>query len=131
MFIDASAILAILLNEPEADEFFLKLKNAQRPLTSPLARFESALGLARAKQKAVAEASEKITALLIQSQAQTIPITEEVGAIAIIAHQQFGKGQHKARLNMGDCFAYACAKFHSVPLLCKGNDFILTDIKIA
>jgi len=51
--------------------------------------------------------------------------------LALQAFSRFGKGRHPARLNMGDCFAYACAKFHGVPLLFKGDDFALTDIDAA
>lgn len=50
---------------------------------------------------------------------------------AIDAHQRFGKGRHVARLNMGDCFAYACAKLHADLILFKGEDFIHTDLKDA
>jgi ribonuclease VapC len=51
--------------------------------------------------------------------------------MALWAHLQFGKGRHPARLNMGDCFAYACAKVHGAPLLYNGGDFALTDIEAA
>jgi len=51
---------------------------------------------------------------------------------ALEAFARFGKGQgHRAGLNMGDCFSYACAKMRNVPLLCKGNDFIHTDLSLA
>ena len=131
MFVDASAIVAILLNEPEAEELLMKLRSAQSPETSALAKFESALALARAKQRDATAALQVIDALLFQSKAKTVDLTEEIGRMAIEAHGQFGKGRHKAKLNMGDCFAYACAKLHNVPILCKGNDFKLTDIIVA
>ncbi|HEX2891440.1 type II toxin-antitoxin system VapC family toxin, partial [Vineibacter terrae] len=64
--------------------------------------------------------------------ARTISITPEIGMAAIAAHARYGKGRgHKAQLNLGDCFAYACAKHLRMPLLCVGNDFIHTDIKVA
>ena len=49
--------------------------------------------------------------------------------LALEAHARFGRGRHPARLNMGDCFAYACARSRGVPLLYKGEDFALTDIE--
>ena len=62
----------------------------------------------------------------------SVAIEERFAAAALTAHERFSKGRgHRAQLNMGDCFAYACAKLLKVPLLCKGNDFRHTDIKIA
>ena len=61
----------------------------------------------------------------------TMAIDVELGQAAIDAFERFGKGRHPAALNLGDCFAYACAQRLSVPLLCKGNDFPLTDAIIA
>lgn len=54
----------------------------------------------------------------------------EIGRAAIEALSRYGKGRHKADLNMGDCFAHACARLEDVPLLFKGNNFIHTDIEI-
>ncbi len=60
-----------------------------------------------------------------------IAIGPDEMARALDAFNRFGKGRHPAQLNMGDCFAYACAKTHGVPLLFKGDDFSQTDIAIA
>jgi ribonuclease VapC len=62
------------------------------------------------------------------ARAEIIPITEEIGRGAISAFERFGRGRHPARLNMGDCFAYACARALDVPLLFKGDGFSQTDI---
>ena len=60
-----------------------------------------------------------------------MPFTVEQARIARVAYQQFGRGSgHPARLNMGDCFAYALARDLGEPLLFKGGDFALTDIEI-
>jgi ribonuclease VapC len=60
------------------------------------------------------------------------PVTSEQAQAARLAHLRYGKGTgHGAALNYGDCFAYALAKAMDAPLLCKGNDFPLTDIGIA
>lgn len=53
-----------------------------------------------------------------------VAIDEEIGQLAIDAFARFGKGRHRAALNMGDCFSYACAKFTGAKLLCMGDDFI-------
>jgi ribonuclease VapC len=60
-----------------------------------------------------------------------VSMPADIGDAAIDAFQRFGKGRHPAALNMGDCFAYACAKRLGVPLLYKGDDFSLTDIHSA
>jgi ribonuclease VapC len=64
-------------------------------------------------------------------QATTIGIDDEIGREALRASRLYGKGRHRAALNFGDCFSYACAKILNVPLLCKGNDFPQTDIGLA
>jgi len=60
-----------------------------------------------------------------------VPIAEAETAVALAAHGRYGKGRHPARLNLGDCFAYACAQVHGVPLLYVGDDFPQTDIRSA
>ena len=60
-----------------------------------------------------------------------MPITVEIGRNALSAFERYGRGRHPAALNMGDCFAYACARQLDIPLLFKGDDFPLTDITIA
>ena len=60
-----------------------------------------------------------------------MPIDAACGQAAVAAFDRFGKGRHAAALNLGDCFAYACAHLHQVALLCKGEDFPQTDIMIA
>jgi ribonuclease VapC len=58
----------------------------------------------------------------------TVPIGSAETAEAVIAHRRYGKGHHPARLNMGDCFAYACARTNNARLLYKGDDFSHTDL---
>ena len=62
---------------------------------------------------------------------ECVSIDAKIGSVALDAFARYGKDRHRAALNMGDCFSYACAKVHRVPLLCKGGDFKLTDIKLA
>jgi ribonuclease VapC len=65
----------------------------------------------------------------LHANVETVPITREIGDLALQAFEKYGKGRgHKAQLNMGDCFAYACAKSLGVPLLYKGDDFAKTDL---
>ena len=78
----------------------------------------------------ISAAEAAVNQYLARADAQMIPITAEIGREAIRAFERFSRGRHPARLNMGDCFAYACARALGVPLLYKGDDFALTDIAV-
>lgn len=132
MFLDASAVVAVLAGEPDFEIYVEKLEAAVTKLISPLAKYEAVLAIARlCRPPSLEAASSSLDRFLALYDVRIIDITAEVGNEAVGAFAQFGKGRHEARLNMGDCFAYACAKLHGVPLLCKGNDFHLTGIEIA
>jgi ribonuclease VapC len=131
MFVDASAVVAILTYEPEKGLLSAKLESSERVLTSPMAIYEAVMGVARKVNCGFQEARRSVSAFLREAEAETIVVDEAIGHAAIDAFERFGRGRHRAGLNMGDCFAYACAKAHRVPLLCKGDDFIHTDIRIA
>jgi ribonuclease VapC len=131
MFIDASAMIAILASEPERDLLQDKVDQEPDLLTSPLAIYESMLGLARLSGDDFTAAEYLIQSFIADMPVKIVAIDGAVGALAIQAFKTFGKGRHKAKLNMGDCFSYACAKIHRVPLLFKGDDFIHTDIRLA
>jgi ribonuclease VapC len=138
MFIDASAIISILVGEADAGVLFQRLASAStRAHVSPLAIFEAANGLARAKSKKntkptpelLEKAEAAVAAFARGLGAREIPVTPEIGKIALEASRRFGKSVgHEADLNFGDCFAYACAKASGIPLLFKGNDFSKTDL---
>ncbi|MGE5268224.1 MAG: type II toxin-antitoxin system VapC family toxin [Thiohalocapsa sp.] len=128
MFVDASALVAILAAEDDADSLSARLINAEKLITSPMAIYEAAVGLARARQSSIVDAFEAVSKLLANGDAEIVPITAEIGRAAITALERYGRGRHAAQRNMGDCFAYACAKTLGVPLLYKGDDFTLTDI---
>jgi ribonuclease VapC len=128
MFVDASALLAILLDEEDATRFADAIASAERRLTSPLAIFETVAGLMRELSipLSVAEASVRS---VVAMDFTVVPLTDEIGRVALDAFDRYGKGRgHPAQLNMGDCFAYACARVEAVPLLFKGDDFGRTDI---
>lgn len=131
MFIDASAIVAILAREPDADEIALKFKGKHRVMTSPLSAYEATLAIACLLNIEVQEAHSVVDVFLAHYGIRVASIDDNIGKAAVIAFDRFGKGRHEAKLNMGDCFSYAFARLHQVPLLCKGSDFILTDITVA
>jgi ribonuclease VapC len=128
MFLDASAAIAVLAAEEDQSVIADKLSRAEKVLFSALSYYETCVGLARARGIDPAHAEHNVGALLKILDAQCVHLDQRIGMAAVAAHVRFGKGRHKASLNMGDCFAYACAKAHKVPLLCKGDDFIHTDI---
>ena len=131
MFVDASALVAILAGEPDAMSLADKVRDASSPITSAVAVFETVLAVARIGNGDVGAARRDVDDFLRRAGVVVIDIGHSEMARALDAFDRFGKGRHPARLNMGDCFTYACAKTHGVPLLFKGDDFGQTDIAIA
>jgi ribonuclease VapC len=129
MFVDASAIIAILTREPEADALAEVLESARSAITSPIAIFEAALGICRKRHASVEEAEADVREFLGVAAICAVSITEREAETALTAFSRYGKGRgHPAQLNLGDCFAYAVAKNHRTALLFKGDDFSKTDI---
>tara|TARA_B000000460_G_C21218229_1_gene265287 strand:+ start:84 stop:509 length:426 start_codon:yes stop_codon:yes gene_type:complete len=140
MFLDASALVAVLLREPDATALLKAMEAARGKLRiSPVVRMEAVLALARARIEArgkgpataadYADATGLVDQLLEALEAQDMPITSEIGKGAITALAIYGKQVgHPAQLNMGDALSYACAKAEAVPLLYKGRDFSETDL---
>lgn len=128
MFVDASALCAILLSEPEADAFKLKLVDAQRCGVSGIVVWETVQALITQKRLTASEARQEVDDYLLTVRAMHVNIGTAEQDAALNAAERFGKGRHPARLNMGDCFAYGCAKANGLPLLFKGDDFSQTDI---
>ena len=131
MFVDASALCALLFEEPEQDEFSLKITTMSQVWTSPVAVWETVRALVREKTADVSAAHDAVQRLLDAGQIRITPIGSNEQRLAIAAFDRFGKGRHPAALNMGDCFAYACARSLGVALLYKGDDFSRTDIERA
>jgi ribonuclease VapC len=131
MFIDASAIIAMLADEAQGDSFADALAKVDIRLTSAVAVWEAVAGLVKTYTLSVPEARAKVYELVATAKIRIVPIAEVELGIALEAYAQFGKGRHPARLNMGDCFAYACARSHDTSLLFKGDDFDKTDIQSA
>lgn len=131
MFVDASAWTAMILNEPEAEDFEARLLTSGFVLTSALSNWETVRAIMKVTRQDQARVEAIVAGYQFGAGARVIPIGEAEQRIALDAHARFGKGVHPARLNMGDCFSYACAKVHGAPLLYKGEDFALTDIEAA
>lgn len=124
--LDSSAIVAILLSEPDKKQLHTLWAVAERSVVAAPTVLECFLVLSYDKTKSAA-----LSELIERMGAEIIPFDEHLLAAAMQAHQKYGKGRHKAKLNLGDCMSYALAKFHGIPLLCKGEDFRHTDVTIA
>ena len=131
MFVDTSAIIAIIADEPDRLSLSARLAQATQVFVSPVVVYESIAGLARRRACSILDAENLVSAFMEEVRAEMIDINAGIASQAAHTFGRFGKGKHKADLNMGDCFAYACAKERDLPLLFKGNDFVHTDIGIA
>jgi ribonuclease VapC len=131
MLLDASAIIAMLCEEAEGDAFADALEAAMVRLTTPIAIWESVAGLVRQYTLSVPEARPKVADFLAVARVSVMPLGQVDLEFALDAYDQFGKGRHPAKLNMGDCFVYAAAKTNREPLLHKDDGFWMTDIEQA
>lgn len=126
MIVDASAVLAILLDEPEAPGFAAAIAAADQSSISPVNYLEAAIVIDRARDPVVSRRFDQF----IETAGISIAAIDDTQArIARAAYRDFGRGSaHPARLNLGDCFAYALSRSLGEPLLYKGNDFLHTDV---
>ncbi|HXO89203.1 MAG TPA: type II toxin-antitoxin system VapC family toxin [Stellaceae bacterium] len=131
MFVDASAMVAILVEESDAAALTKRLEQAVERCTSPIALYEAVVGVARVCNVPIRAAEMILDRFLERATVRVVPITAEIGHGALTAFERYGRGRHPAALTMGDCFAYACARALDVPILFKGDDFPLTDITVA
>lgn len=129
MIVDTSALVAIIKREHEAPAFIDRLAKAirtgERVAISAANLFELSLVIDRLKDPGL---SQRIDALLEVFHVVVVDVTRRDIDLARIGNSRFGKGRHPAKLNFGDCFAYALAKQTGEPLLFKGNDFAQTDV---
>lgn len=128
IFADASALIAIIAGEPEADALSNRIEAALPRLCSAMSAWETVAGLCRSYTFSVPTARAHLRRFLNVGGFQFVGIAEPEFELAAEAYAQFGKGRHPAALNMGDCFAYACAKSNRAKLLYKGEDFAKTDL---
>jgi len=129
MIVDTSALLAITLQEPEAELFYVVMLRARRRRMSAASYVEAAEVYVR--RIGLAGGIGLLGRDLARLRIEIAPVTAEQAYAAVEARRIYGKGRHRADLNYGDSFAYALAKVMDEPLLFKGNDFIHTDIKRA
>ena len=128
MILDTSALVAIFFGEPEAESFSRLILDAEICRLSVVSHLEVSMVLER---QAKAADARQLDLFLRSAGIVVEPVTLQQGRLARQAFYDFGRGRHRAKLNFGDCFSYALAKDLGEPLLFKGNDFLLTDIRVA
>ncbi len=124
--VDSSALIAILLDEPEKESFITRI-DATEAFISPVNYVEASMVAESRRDTGMAILDTLIAQLAITITATTA----DQARLARNAYLRFGKGTHAARLNLGDCFAYGLAMSLNAPLLFKGEDFAKTDIERA
>jgi ribonuclease VapC len=127
MVIDTSAILTILQGEGERRIFLEAIEAADSIRISVASFVETSIVI---ESRYGAEGLRDLDRFISRANIEQIPVDAEQGQLARSAFSRFGKRRHRAGLNFGDCFSYATAISLGEPLLCKGDDFIHTDVPI-
>ncbi len=125
---DTSALIAILLEQAEAEAFKNSLVTTRHCRLSVVSLVEATIVIERRRGAA---GERVLNELLVEAQIELMPVTADLAESARRAWRRFGRGNHPAGLNFGDCFVYALAETTGEPLLFKGDDFALTDIQRA
>lgn len=128
MIVDSSAILAILLEEPEGHLFDVAILRTAVARMSAASLLEASMIL---QSRRGSDGVRDLELLMVRFKIEIAPFTESQARLARVAFERFGKGRHPASLNFGDCMAYALAKETGEELLFKGTDFGQTDIAAA
>jgi ribonuclease VapC len=126
MVLDTSALVALLLDEPEAEDFRAAVEEDTMRLVSAATLLETALVIEARKGE---PGGRELDTLIDKAEVVVVPVDAEHVSEARRAYRLFGKGRHAAGLNFGDLFAYALARTAGEPLLFKGDDFAKTDIR--
>jgi ribonuclease VapC len=128
MVIDSSALIAILLGEPDSEVFVEAIANAPNRLVSAFTALETSIVIESKKGE---PGARELDLLLHKARIEIAPIDEDLFELARRAWRDFGKGRHPAGLNIGDCCSYALSKCFGEPLLFKGDEFSKTDVQSA
>lgn len=128
MVVDTSAVIAVLNEEAEASTFLEKMENDTLRLISAVSVLEASIIVHSRKGD---DGVAALDAFLGEAEFEIQPFDAEQAHLARRAYREFGKGQHTAGLNFGDCAVYALAVASGEPLLFKGSDFSKTDIETA
>lgn len=129
MFVDSSALTALLAREPDAARVAAAIEGAKLLKAVSVVRLETAMVLSTLLGVTPQETNAAITQVYEDAAITVLPVDETIAQAAVEAFARYGKGRgHPARLNFGDCLVYAAAKVSNQPLLFIGDDFTHTDI---
>ncbi|MCK9248389.1 MAG: type II toxin-antitoxin system VapC family toxin [Solirubrobacteraceae bacterium] len=128
MVIDTSALVAILLDEPDRRRFTQAIARAPIRVLSAATLVEAGIVI---EARLGEPGGRELDLLLHRADVEVLAVDDGQAALARSAWRRFGKGRHPAALNYGDCFSYALAALRDEPLLFKGDDFAATDIRSA
>ena len=128
MIVDTSAIAAVIFDEADAEYFENEISDATVCRMSAANYFEAAMVI---ESRLGEEGGRRLDNYLELVSIELVPVSAEQAHAARLAWRRYGKGNHPAALNFGDCFAYALAEIVGEPLLYKGDDFALTDVESA
>ena len=128
MIVDTSALVAVLFDEPDSERYATAMAQAARCRMSAANFLEAALVV---EGRAGISGAQELDIFIETAEIEIVPVSVEQARVARRAWREFGKGNHPAGLNFGDCFAYALAKVAGEPILYKGDDFTLTDVESA
>ena len=131
IFVDASALVAMIAGESDADALSDRLEGEPNRYCSTVSVWETTAALVRSHASSVPDARDRVRRFLAELALRFVTLGETEYELAADAFARFGKGRHPAALNMGDCLAYACARANGARLLFKGDDFTRTDIEPA
>ena len=128
LFVDASAFVAMLTWEDDGPTHLARIDADGDPIWSAISCWETIRAIHKSQDVTFDTARDDVEAAALVLRLRLVAVDEEERRIALHAYEIYGKGRHKTKLNMGDCFAYACAKSHGAKLLYKGDDFSHTDL---
>ena len=128
MIIDSSAIVAICLQEPGHERVLQKMSATEnRAMGTPTVAETGIVLASRLRRNTIG----LLARFLQELEIATVPFSDDHWKETVDAFDRYGRGRHEASLNFGDCMTYSVAKLGDEPLLCVGEDFALTDLRIA
>lgn len=132
IFVETSAIVAIMLNEPVRESLATAIAVAKKCFTGSHVRLESCMVVASRRNIPAQLVSEEFDVLLKETGMTVLSLTDDIAVASVIAFDRYGKGRNsESLLNLADCMSYAFAKSHNLKMLYTGTDFKGTDLKVA
>lgn len=132
IFVETSAVVAILLGQAEAKSLANTIQLAKSCVTGSHVRLETCMVVASRRNLPASDVNDEFDALLQRAKISVLPLTDDIAIAAVHAFDKYGKGRNsKAALNLADCMSYAYAKTRDLKILFTGDDFTHTDLKAA